>query len=145
MNTLAYIKLNRISGKEGSETKRNAWVFFRVTEKGNQDDAIAKTRVFRAFCKNAGFNIVGETVFVGSEMGAVRFVERFVTRIPYVDCIILPTLHAIASDHQGALEVVDMLNDNGVEVITWVDGEFQEIRSTVTALRAFYEDEIRLD
>lgn len=88
---------------------------------------------------------LGETVFVGSKMGAVRFVERFVTRIPYVDCIILPTLHAIASDHQGALEIVDMLNDNGVEVVTWVDGEFQEIRSTMSALRAFYEDEIRLN
>lgn len=145
MNSLAYFKLNRFSCDENVKIRRRAWIFTRVTENESRDDAAAKIRAFRAFCKNAGFNIIGETVFVGSEMGAVRFIDRFVTKRPYVDCMILPTLHAVASDQQSALEVVDMINANGVEVITWVDGAFQEIRSTVISLRAFFGDEICLD
>ena len=41
MNTLAYIKLNRVTGEEIEQGKRNAWLFVRVNEDDNSAEAIA--------------------------------------------------------------------------------------------------------
>ena len=52
MNTLAYIKLNRITGEEIDHGKRNAWLFVRVDEGESQVDAIAMMRLFSSICES---------------------------------------------------------------------------------------------
>lgn len=61
MNTLAYIKLNRTTGKELDHAKRNAWVFVRAEEGENQDIAIARMKLFSSVCEADGFHIIGES------------------------------------------------------------------------------------
>ena len=70
MNTLAYIKLNRTTGKELDHAKRNAWVFVRAEEGESQANAIAEMKLISSVCEAEGFHIVGESVFIGNEAGA---------------------------------------------------------------------------
>ena len=94
MNTLAYIKLNRITGEEIDHGKRNAWLFVRADEGESQVDAIAMMRLFRSVCETEGFHIIGESVFIGNETGTEHFLKAFITRIPFVDCIVTPSIHS---------------------------------------------------
>ena len=57
MNTLAYIKLNRVTGEEIEQGKRNAWLFVRVNEDDNSAEAIALMRLFSSVCESEGFHI----------------------------------------------------------------------------------------
>ena len=117
MNTLAYIKLNRITGEEIDHGKRNAWLFVRVDEGESQVDAIAMMRLFSSICEAEGFHIIGESVFIGNETGAEHFLKAFVTRVPFVDCIVTPSIHTIADNYRDALTVVEKLQAEDVELV----------------------------
>ena len=66
MNTLAYIKLNRTTGKELDHAKRNAWVFVRAEEGESQADAIAEMKLISSVCEAEGFHIVGENTILNT-------------------------------------------------------------------------------
>jgi len=138
MNTLAYIKLNRITGEEIDHGKRNAWLFVRVDEGESQVDAIAMMRLFSSICEAEGFHIIGESVFIGNETGAEHFLKAFVTRVPFVDCIVTPSIHTIADNYRDALTVVEKLQAEDVDLFTMIDGELFKTTGVLSILRAFH-------
>ena len=138
MNTLAYIKLNRPTGEELDHAKRNAWLFVRAEEGESQADAIAEMKLFSSICEAEGFHIIGESVFIGNETGTEHFLKSFISRIMFVDCIVTPSIRDIASNSRNALSVVDMLQNEGVDLFTMIDGEIFKTSSTISVLRAFH-------
>ena len=138
MNTLAYIKLNRVTGEEIEQGKRNAWLFVRVNEDDNSAEAIALMRLFSSVCESEGFQIIGESVFIGNEIGAEHFLKSFIPRILFVDCIVTPSIQDVASNSRNALSVVDKLQNEGVDLFTMIDGEIFKTSSTISVLRAFH-------
>ena len=138
MNTLAYIKLNRITGEETNHGKRKAWLFVRADEGDSQADAIALMRLFRSVCETEGFHIIGESVFIGNETGTEHFLKAFITRIPFVDCIVTPSIHSIAANSRDALTVVEKLQAEGVDLFTMIDGDLFKTIGVISILRAFH-------
>lgn len=138
MNTLAYIKLNRTTGKELDHAKRNAWVFVRAEEGENQDIAIARMKLFSSVCEADGFHIIGESVFIGNETGAKHIIKSYIPRILFVDCIVTTSICEIASNPQQAFSVVGELQNEGVDLFTMIDGEIFKISSAISVLRAFH-------
>lgn len=139
MNTLAYIKLNRVTGEEIEQGKRNAWLFVRITENESTADALALMRLFSSVCEAEGFHIIGESVLVGNEVGAEHFLKSFITRIMFVNCIVVPDIHTIASNPRNALEVVDKLQNEGVELFAMMDDSFFRASNTISVLRAYHD------
>ena len=137
MNTLAYIKLNRVTGEEIEQGKRNAWLFVRVNEDDNSAEAIALMRLFSSVCESEGFHIIGESVFIGNEIGAEHFLKSFITRIPFVDCVVVTDIRTITSNPRNAFEVVDKLQNEGVDLFTMMDDRFSKATSTISVLRAY--------
>jgi len=131
MNTLAYIKLNRPTGEELDHSKRNAWLFVRAEEGKSHIDAIAEMKLFSSICEAEGFHIIGESVFIGNETGAEHFLKSFIPRILFVDCIVSPSIQDVASNSRNALSVVDMLQNEGVDLFTMIDGELFKTSSTI--------------
>ena len=138
MNTLAYIKLNRITGEETNHGKRKAWLFVRADEGDSQADAIALMRLFRSVCEAEDFHIIGESVLIGNETGTEHFLKAFITRIPFVDCIVTPSIHSIAANSRDALTVVEKLQAEGVDLFTMIDGDLFKTTGVISILRAFY-------
>lgn len=138
MNTLVHIRFNTITDNESKKDKRNAWILYRAFENERKNEAIAKMRVLRFYSEEAGFNIIGEAVLVGTEHGAAQFAEHFIARIPCVDCIIVPTLSTLASEHQDAFNLIEKLIGEGISIVSGVEYEFLEARSTTSILRALF-------
>lgn len=122
MNTLAYIKLNRTTGKELDHAKRNAWVFVRAEEGESQADAIAEMKLISSVC----------------EAGAKHIIKSYIPRILFVDCIVTTSICEIASNPQQAFSVVGELQNEGVDLFTMIDGEIFKISSAISVLRAFH-------
>ena len=137
MNALAYIKLNRPTGKELDHSKRNAWLFVREEEGKSHIDAIAEMKLFSSICEAESFHIIGESVFIGNETGTEHFLKSFISRILFVDCIVTPSIRDIASNSQNALSVVDKLQNEGMDLFTLIDGEIFKTTSTLSVLRAY--------
>ena len=106
-------------------------------EDDNSAEAIALMRLFSSVCESEGFHIIGESVFIGNEIGAEHFLKSFITRIPFVDCIVVPDIRTITSNPRNAFEVVDKLQNEGVDLFTMMDDRFSKATSTISVLRAY--------
>ena len=137
MNTLAYIKLNRVTDEGIENGKRNAWLFVRAEEGKSHIDAIAEMKLLSSICEAKGFHIIGESVFIGNETGAEHFLKSFITRILFVDCIVVPDIRTITSSPRNAFKVVDKLQNEGVDLFTMMDDRFSKTTSTISVLRAY--------
>ena len=87
-NTLAYIKINRmdsLSEQELLEGGKNTLVFLGIAPDDNEDGAIEKIKAFSTECQNSGFNVMAETIFMGSGQQAVRFLKNIIGKIKYID------------------------------------------------------------
>ena len=102
-----------------------------------QSNRIALMRLFSSVCESEGFHIIGESVFIGNEIGAEHFLKSFITRIPFVDCIVVPDIRTITSNPRNAFDVVDKLQNEGVDLFTMMDDRFSKATSTISVLRAY--------
>ena len=116
-NTLAYIKINRmdsLSEQELLEGGKNTLVFLGIAPDDNEDGAIEKIKAFSTECQNSGFNVMAETIFMGSGQQAVRFLKNIIGKIKYIDCIVTPSVNSFGTQPEPFAEVIDFMNSEGV-------------------------------
>ena len=55
----------------------------------------------------------------------------------FVDCIVVPDIRTITSNPRNAFEVVEKLQNEGVDLFTMIDDRFSKATSTISVLRAY--------
>ena len=130
-NTLAHIKINRmdsLSEQELLEGGKNTLVFLGIAPDDNEDGAIEKIKAFSTECQNSGFNVMAETIFMGSGQQAVRFLKNIIGKIKYIDCIVTPSVNCFGTQPEPFAEVIDFMNSEGVCFYTPREERLRQIR-----------------
>ena len=130
-NTLAYIKINRmdsLSEQELLEGGKNTLVFLGIAPDDSEEDAIEKIKAFSTDCQNSGFNVMAETIFMGSGQQAVRFLKNIIGKIKYIDCVVTPSINCFGTQPEPFAEVIDFMNSEGVCFYTPKEERLRQIR-----------------
>ena len=130
-NTLAYIKINKmdyLSEQELLAGGKNTLVFLGIAPDDNEDGAIEKIKAFSTDCQNSGFNVIAETIFMGSGQQAVRFLKNIIGKIKYIDCIVTPSVNCFGTQPEPFAEVIDFMNSEGVCFYTPREERLRQIR-----------------
>ena len=130
-NTLAYIKINKmdyLSEQELLAGGKNTLVFLGIAPDDNEDGAIEKIKAFSTECQNSGFNVMAETIFMGSGQQAVRFLKNIIGKIKYIDCIVTPSVNCFGTQPEPFADVIDFMNSEGVCFYTPREERLRQIR-----------------
>lgn len=137
MNRLVYFCFCNDNQDKIKRRKYNAWIFECSIKREFDENENHGMREFREKCESAGFQIIGESLLICNEANAQHFLNSFITRIPSIDCIIVPDIHSVAANIQSAFETVESLQTQGIAVFCFVNGEMIKLSSTLSILQAF--------
>ena len=120
--------MDSLSEQELLEGGKNTLVFLGIAPDDNEDGAIEKIKAFSTECQNSGFNVMAETIFMGSGQQAVRFLKNIIGKIKYIDCIVTPSVNCFGTQPEPFAEVIDFMNSEGVCFYTPREERLRQIR-----------------
>ena len=143
--TTAYIKMNmgsNLCNSEHPSDKPIAWVFCRIEQGADEDEALAKMNKLSTKAKRKGFQILGETLLVGNITRAQQMLCGMACIFENVDCIITNTINSVADDYESAFDMVDFLRTMNTKLIIPMFGQLRVIENSVAILGAMQTGEI---
>ena len=104
--------------------ERNAWILERRDNEHESDELLdLQLEAFCKKCKEAGYDIVGKTIFHGSSELTVPFIRYILDRGKRVDYIMSRNTTCLSCDVDEALAIIDYLLHRGILFKSIENGE----------------------
>ena len=116
-HTLSYIKINRIDYMTEQELLiggRNTLLFLGMRSGDNEEAAVETIKLFSEDCQKTGFNVIAETVFIGSGAEAARYLRKIISRIKYIDCVVIPSTGFFGNQPEIVAGITEFMESEGV-------------------------------